>query len=151
MDLDREIAAAAGVGVASLIETEGLDDFRSRESEALRSALDAVPAVIATGGGAVCLEANRRLMRDRAIVVWLTADVAVLVKRLAASHERRPLLGGDAETALRKLASEREPLYREVADVVVDVTSLDRVEVVDAIAAALEGCGESALPEQEDA
>lgn len=138
VDLDREIESSAGADVASLFATEGVDAFRDRESIALRSALEGAPSVIATGGGVVCREANRDLLVSQAIVVWLRAEIGVLVDRLSTSAERRPLLDGDAGSALRELALEREPLYRSVAEVAVDVTDKTRPEVVDAVASEVE-------------
>ena len=121
VDLDRELEQRAGRDAATVFAEDGEEAFRDLESDELRRALDGPPAVIATGGGVVVRPANRQLLRERSRVVWLRADPEELVGRVAGSRQERPLLGGDAATALRRLARERDPLYREVADLVVEV------------------------------
>ena len=131
VDVDRTVEQAAGTTVASLFDELGEDAFRDLEARVLGDALDGSPAVIATGGGAVIRAENRERLGRRATTVWLRADVEVLVERLRRSRERRPLLAGDAATALRRIAGEREPLYREVADLVVDVGSEGPAEIAE--------------------
>ena len=123
VDLDREIEQRAGATAAALFAERGEEEFRDLESEVLRAALDGPPAVIATGGGVVVRPGNRSLLALRSTVVWLRADVESLVARLRGSPQDRPLLAGDPATALRRLARERDPLYEEVADLVVDAAS----------------------------
>src|SRR5262249_55941383 len=120
VDVDREVEASAGASAGEVFADRGEDAFRDLEAAALTDAGDAGPSVIATGGGAVLRPANRALL-GRCRVVWLTAAPDVLVERLARSPQARPLLADDPGSALRRLAGERDPLYREVADLVVDV------------------------------
>jgi shikimate kinase len=131
VDLDRAVEARAGRGVAELFDRLGEAGFRDLEAAELQRVLDGPPAVVATGGGVVLRAANRERLRSQARVVWLRADPADLADRLAGCGEERPLLAGDAAAALRRLAAEREHLYREVADVTVDVTGLGLAELVD--------------------
>lgn len=143
-DLDRVVEARAGADVQDIFADRGEPTFRRLEADALAEALDgdpssAAPVVIATGGGVVLDGSNRELLRRRAVVVWLSSDVEVLIERLAATAEARPLLADGAGTALRRLAAEREPLYREVADLVVDTTDLTAAQAAEAVAVAVEG------------
>jgi shikimate kinase len=124
VDLDLEIGRRAGRTAAELLEEEGEDAFRDAESAELERALRGPAAVIATGGGVVLRPANRERLRRGAAVVWLSGDPDALAARVVHSHQRRPLLGDDPATALRRLAAERDPLYLEVADVVVPVDDL---------------------------
>lgn len=121
IDLDANIAGAAGRSITQIFHDEGEAGFRARETRALRAALtDERGAVVSCGGGVVTVDLNRELLRG-AVTVWLTAPLDVLRGRLARSATKRPLLGGDLGDRLSELAAEREPLYREVATFEVDV------------------------------
>ena len=93
--------------------------------------------MIATGGGVVTTPAATELLAERATVAWLRASPDVLLARLDAHDEDRPLLSGDAAGRLASMVAERAPLYAAVADVVVDVDDLDPSEVAEHIAARL--------------
>jgi len=133
-DSDQMIEARTGRTVREIFANDGEPVFRALEAEALADALvSTTPSVIAAAGGAVLSEANRRLLRAaNAKVVWLRADPAVLVERVqSAGH--RPLLDDDPPAVLRQMADTREPLYREVADVIVTVAGRSPHEVVEAV------------------
>jgi shikimate kinase len=138
VDLDRVIERRRGCTVAEIFDTDGEAAFRRLESDALAEALDGPPVVIATGGGIVLDHGNRALLRAGATVVWLRATPAHLAGRLADTNEARPLLSGDAEFALHRLAEEREALYSEVADLVIDVDGVDPVSVAEEVAGRLQ-------------
>lgn len=141
LDTDRMVERRAGATVAQVFARQGEATFRGMEADALAEALAGRPAVIATGGGIVVDDGNRRLLHERGTVVWLRCDLTTLARRLRHPAESRPLLDGDVESTLRRLASEREALYRDVADVVVDTSALDRSEVPGAVLAALSASG----------
>ena len=121
-DADDFIESGAGKSIADIFVAEGEAGFRDREAAALADLCARSGWVIATGGGAVLREANRRLLKASGFVVWLTAAPETLWERLQAdptTAARRPNLtaaGGRAE--VQALAAAREPLYREVADFV---------------------------------
>jgi shikimate kinase len=131
MDLDREIERRVGRPVAEIFEHDGESAFRVAECDALRDVLAGPPCVLATGGGVVLDAGNRALLRSAATVIWLRATVGELEVRLADTTEARPLLDGDVGFALGRLAAEREALYAEVADVVVDVDGASVDELLD--------------------
>lgn len=114
-DTDQLIVAQAGRPIPAIFAEEGEPAFRDRESAALAEALGSGPQVLATGGGIVLRPENRVLLRARAFVVWLDAPDAVLLARLRAHDEERPLLAVDAEARLTALRAARQPLYAEVA------------------------------------
>ncbi|HEY3484769.1 MAG TPA: shikimate kinase, partial [Ilumatobacteraceae bacterium] len=133
-DSDELIEAATGRTVREIFADDGEDAFRALEQAALLDALALdEPAVIAAAGGVVLRAENRRALCDSdARVVWLVARPETLVERVR-SGGHRPLLDDDPGGTLRRMAIEREPLYREVADAVVSVDHRTVAEVVEAV------------------
>jgi shikimate kinase len=128
-DADAALEQVAGMSIADLIATQGEPAFRDLESTILRQMIESEAGVLATGGGVVLRQANRLFLKARARpVIWLTAPVRVIRERLAAdpnSVTRRPsLTGGRAIDEVADALAIREPLYREVADGMID-TALD--------------------------
>ncbi len=142
-DVDDRVEAGAGKTVADIFATEGEAGVRDRESAALAELCARERCVIATGGGAVMRDANRRHIKARAFVVWLTATPDTLWARIQAdptTAARRPNLtasGGEAE--VRALVAAREPVYRALADFTVAGDALSPEAVADAILAAWTG------------
>ncbi|MDE2406939.1 MAG: shikimate kinase [Xanthomonadaceae bacterium] len=122
LDLDAAIVAKAGISIPALFASEGEAGFRDRETQALADALQGAPAVIATGGGAVLREANRKAMQAAGTVVYLHVSPAEQLRRVSGDGNR-PLLAGDAPAQrLAELQALREPWYREIADLIVDTS-----------------------------
>lgn len=137
LDNDEQVVRNTGRSVPDIMATDGVAAFRAEEKRALRDgATDEGPLVVSAGGGVVLDPDNRKCLRDNGFTVWLRADIGTMVARVG-EGEGRPLLGDDPEAALRRLYPEREPLYAEVADVVVDVDDLTPEQVVDRIVEAL--------------
>ncbi|MEO8525036.1 MAG: shikimate kinase [Caldimonas sp.] len=121
LDCDTMVEARLGEAIAPFFEREGEAAFRDLETLVLAEALGGDDAVVATGGGAVLREANRRLLRERTVCVYLHAHPEALFSRLR-RNTRRPLLRvADPEARLLEMAHERDPLYRECAGVVVEI------------------------------
>jgi len=99
--------------------------------------IDDGPSVISTGGGALLNDGTRELLRDRAISVWLNAEIPVLMRRIRRKSDRPLLAGKDPEETLKKLLSEREPLYAG-ARIVVTSREGPHETVVDSIIDAIE-------------
>jgi shikimate kinase len=139
-DVDELVEAATKLTVREIFETEGEDEFRRLEGVLLHHALNVSErGVIGCGGGIVTQPGQRQLLRDgRGFVVWLRATPEVLAGRLVGVADR-PLLDGDPEGSLRRLAAERAGWYDEVADFVLDVDDLDVGSTVDAIAKVVNG------------
>jgi len=119
-DTDHEIEHRTGVRVAVIFEIEGEPGFRARETQILQSLVALDDIVLATGGGVVLSPANREQLASRGFVVYLRAQPRDLYLRTR--HDRsRPLLQGEDPLAkLAELCRVRDPLYLEVADLVVD-------------------------------
>lgn len=136
VDSDAEIEGLHGRSVRDIFESSGEPAFRKIESELLEQLLASdVAVVLATGGGVVLAERNRRLLKQTRHVVWLRAEVGTLESRLRATKglARRPLLDGDLRQRLEVLSYERGDLYREVATSIIDVDGLDSDQVCDLV------------------
>jgi shikimate kinase len=136
LDSDEQVVANTGRTVPEIFEADGEAAFRAEEKRALTQAAAGEPAVVSVAGGAVLDPENRKLLRDRGTVVWLRAAPATLAERVG-DGAGRPLLGDDPGAALARLYPQREPVYAELADVVVDVDDLAPEQVVERIVDAL--------------
>lgn len=119
-DSDHEIESKTGADIAWIFDLEGEEGFRKRELDTINELSDKQGVVLATGGGSIITPAVRNRLSARGIVVYLQTTIDKQVARTQ-RDKRRPLLqNDDPETVLRNLAKERNPLYEEVADYVVD-------------------------------
>lgn len=130
VDLDEAVSLRLGAAPSEAFARLGEATFREAEEAALKVALPARaggPApVVATGGGAVLREANRKALAESAFVIWLELPPEAAAARLAAIPDglrSRPLLAGDAPARMRKLWEERRPLYEACADARVDASA----------------------------
>lgn len=124
-DSDAEIIARTGLSVPEIFSLRGEPAFRAEERSVLARAIaSCVPSVIAVAGGAVFDPDSRRKIRHGGVVVWLRARPATLAGRVGAGAGR-PLLAGNPAAALARLDEMRRPVYRDLADVVVDVDGPD--------------------------
>jgi shikimate kinase len=130
VDSDAEIERVAGVDIPYIFDQEGEEGFRRREREAVAELCAREPLILATGGGAVLSEENRRQLQANGVVVFLQTSIAQQLQRVG-SGRGRPLLqgGSDMMRKLEELRALREPLYREIADLVL-VTDNKRVAKV---------------------
>lgn len=138
VDADAEIERRAGRRIAAIFERDGEAGFRVLEREVLADLLDCGPCVLATGGGAVLDGLNRQRMRERGFVVHLRAGIETQLRRLEGDRTRPLLAGPDRVAALRAMATQRAPLYHEVADLVIDTDGLDADAVAARIGEALD-------------
>lgn len=117
-DSDREIEKRTGVSISWIFEMEGEAGFREREQRVIEELVELNNIVLATGGGAVLAEENRRTFRKNGIVVYLSASLEQLYRRTAKDKKRPLLQTDDRQQKIRDLVKQRDPLYREVADIV---------------------------------
>jgi shikimate kinase len=129
VDSDQEIEARCGVKIPVIFEIEGEAGFRAREAQALAELTQLEGIVLATGGGVVLAAQNRRLLAERGTVVYLRATPEHLFERVRQDRNRPLLATADPLARLRELHRERDPLYRAVADLVVD-TGRQSVQVL---------------------
>lgn len=120
LDLDREIEARNGVSVATIFEIEGECGFRARESQLLEDARLLTGKVVATGGGIVLRTENRARLVSSGTVIYLHASPKLLFTRLRNDRTRPLIQVADPLAKISELVERRDPLYREVADIVVE-------------------------------
>jgi shikimate kinase len=130
LDLDHELEARCGVRIPTIFEIEGEVGFRKRECQVLDDCTLRPGLVMATGGGAVLAPENRQALRTRGVVVYLRASVDELYRRTSRDRNRPLLATADPRGTLRSLLEMREPLYREVADIVMDTGSISVGQLV---------------------
>jgi len=137
VDSDAEIERRTGVDITYIFEREGEAGFRQREREIIAELTQRKRCLVSTGGGAVIAEANRAVLRERGFVVYLHTSVEEQTERTA-HGQHRPLLANVANPAQRlaELMTFREPLYRGVADAVVNTDRRKVQSVADDVAAA---------------
>jgi shikimate kinase len=141
IDADEEIERLAGKSIASIFAHDGEAAFRDLEARIVAELSARRQTVVALGGGAVLRESNRNAVSAAGPIVWLTASVDTIVKRLAADERsagRRPNLtpsGGRAE--VESVLAERTPVYLSCARLVVDTEDKSAAEVADIIMANL--------------
>jgi shikimate kinase len=150
MDADVEIEVAhAGMTIPEIFATHGEPYFRDGEARVIARLLDGGPAVIATGGGAFMREETRHRIREKAISLWLKADVDVIMKRVRRRADRPLLQTEDPVATVSRLLEAREPVYR-TADLTIASRDVphDRIvdECIDALRARLCGGSPSAQP-----
>ncbi|MDW2994616.1 MAG: shikimate kinase [Alphaproteobacteria bacterium] len=121
VDSDKEIEAAAGCSVVDIFSMYGEEEFRRVEQRVIERLLDTPPAlkVISTGEGAFITPAVRDMVLERALSVWLRADLDLLVKRTNSRDTRPQLLNTDSRKILEQLIAERYGVYAQ-ADITVD-------------------------------
>lgn len=118
-DSDEEIVKAANRSIAEIFERDGEGFFRARETEVLARLLRGAPCILSTGGGAFLSEANRALIQEAGIAVWLRADLDLLWQRVRHKSTRPLLRTANPRETLRLLYEARVPLYSQ-ADITVD-------------------------------
>ncbi len=121
VDCDQEIERRSGANIAWIFDVEGEAGFRHRETQVLDELTNQDDVLVATGGGAVLREENRELLKGRGIVIHLDTNVELLVRRTAKDKKRPLLQNNNPREVLQKIKQDRDPLYREVADVYVFV------------------------------
>lgn len=118
-DSDHEIVARTGASIPLIFEIEGEEGFRKREAAMIDELTQLNDIVLATGGGAVLREENRFNLKQRGVVIYLYASVDQLFERTSRDHNRPLLQTENPRQKLQELMEQRDPLYREVADMVV--------------------------------
>jgi shikimate kinase len=140
VDADPEIEARAGRSISQIFAELGEPAFRDWEEATLRHLAESHPgAILATGGGAVVRPANRRILADHGLVVWLKAEPGELARRLEADHRagavRPSLTGAGTLNEIAQVMEARIAFYAEVADVAIETMGHDPEAIVEQIVA----------------
>jgi shikimate kinase len=119
LDSDKELESRCGADIPWIFDIEGESGFRARETEILAELSTNSGILLATGGGAVTSEKNRQLIRGAGIVVYLSATADQIYQRVRHDFGRPLLQVDNPKVAIEDILKKREPLYREVADLVI--------------------------------
>jgi shikimate kinase len=138
VDADEEIERVAGMTISDIFTKYGEAHFRDRETKVITRLLTEGPQVLATGGGAFMSAETRAAVREHGISIWLRAELPVLMRRVAKRNTRPLLRTDDPEAVMRRLMSERYPVYAE-ADLVVESRDVAHEVIVDEIVTAVAG------------
>lgn len=137
IDADAEIERAAGCAISEIFERDGEDGFRAGERRVVARLLETEPVhVLATGGGAFMDPQTRALIREKAISLWLRADLDVLFDRVSRRSHRPLLKTPDPKATLAALMEKRYPVYAE-ADIIVDSADGPINAMIDKVVAAI--------------
>ena len=132
VDLDAVIEAGEGRPIPEIFAGRGEGYFREREKAALGQVLEGSGQVIALGGGAVVDADNRRLLKERSLLIWLRVSPGTVLSRVGETEDRPLLQGPDRLKRIEELSAQREGIYAE-AHVAVDTDELTEDEVVQRI------------------
>lgn len=132
-DVDEMVAAELGMPIPRIFAQLGEARFRDCETEALARFQSVTPAVMVTGGGIVLRPENVRRLQQVGTVVWLTATLPVLVERLARRSDRPLLQTADPRATIAQLLADRQKFYENAAQVTIDTSELDHLQVAEAI------------------
>lgn len=130
VDSDHEIQERTGVSIPTVFEIEGEPGFRRREAAVVADLMQRDRIVLATGGGAVLEPENRRCISHAMLVAYLCTPPEILFARTRRDRNRPILQVEDPLAKLQSLLSERDPLYREVADLVIDGENCTQAQIV---------------------
>jgi shikimate kinase len=130
IDSDLEIQRRTGVDIPTIFEFEGEQGFRQREQEVIEELTKREAVVVATGGGAVINEQNRRALSTRGIVIYLHCTVEQQYERTHRDKNRPLLQTDDPMAKLKSLMAERDPLYRQTADLLISTEGRNTQAVV---------------------
>jgi shikimate kinase len=120
LDADHVIEERCGVKIPVIFEMEGEAGFRKREAQTIRDVTAEENIILATGGGAVLSTENRKTLRERGTVIYLHANPIELWHRTKGGDGRPLLKNGDPKKILENLYAIRDPLYREIADHIIE-------------------------------
>ncbi|MGR8948188.1 MAG: shikimate kinase AroK [Gammaproteobacteria bacterium] len=132
-DTDEELVERTGASISLIFDVEGEEGFRDREANLLLELTERDNLVLATGGGIVLREQNRRILRERGFVVYLHAPLERLYERTSKDTSRPLLQTGNAREKLREIVEQRGPLYEQTADISVDTDIYSIAQLVNYI------------------
>jgi shikimate kinase len=132
-DSDKAIEESTGVDIPTIFEFEGEEGFRSREQKMIQKLTQLQGIVLATGGGAILREENRKLLKDNGYIVYLQCSVERILERTRRDTQRPLLKTDNPKELLQQLFEQRQPLYLSCADFKIDTGILKSKTVVSQI------------------
>lgn len=141
VDVDAEIRREAGVDIPEIFSAEGEPGFRVREARMIQTLCERPGRVIATGGGCVETLANRTCLTEHCIIIYLRIQPETSWRRVGQSKSRPLLAVADPQATLQQLFARRDPLYREISHLTIDVDKLNTAQVQARIMAEFQPAG----------
>ena len=138
IDSDHALEERCGVKIPTIFEMEGEAGFRKREAQIIEELTQEKDVILATGGGSVLLPENRQALKGRGTVIYLHADPIELWHRTKGGEGRPLLQNGDPKTILGNLYALRDPLYREIADHIIETGKPSVTQLVNTLLMQLE-------------
>jgi shikimate kinase len=129
-DSDKAIEESTGVDIPTIFEFEGEEGFRDREQKMIQQLTKLDGIVLATGGGAILREENRRLLKENGFIVYLQCSVERILERTRRDTQRPLLKADNPKERIEKLFAEREHLYLSCADFTIDTGIMQSKSVV---------------------
>lgn len=130
VDSDHEIEARTGVSIPHIFDVEGEAGFRVREKTIIEELSQRENCILATGGGVVLAEENRKALRSRGFVIYLKSSLESLILRTKNDRNRPLLQQPNPEKIIEKILIEREPFYQDVADLIIETQQIPAYKVV---------------------
>jgi shikimate kinase len=137
VDSDQEIEERTGANIPWIFDVEGEEGFRDREQRVIAELTQRAGILLATGGGAILRPENRLALAGRGIVIYLYTSLEQQIERTGRDRNRPLLQGVDPAETLRNLMAVRDPLYREIADYVIETDGLTARHVAQSISVEL--------------
>lgn len=134
-DSDQDIETSTGASISWIFDKEGEAGFRKREEKALSRLTQKQHIILATGGGAVLSKQNRNVLSQRGTVVYLKATADVLIRRTKKDKNRPLLQTNNPAEVIERLLGEREHLYADVSDVIIETSDISAKEMAKKIIA----------------
>ncbi|MDD5579964.1 MAG: shikimate kinase AroK [Methylobacter sp.] len=129
-DSDKAIEESTGVDIPTIFEFEGEEGFRDREQKMIQQLTQMKGIVLATGGGAILREENRKLLKESGFIVYLQCSVARILERTRRDTQRPLLKTANPRERIETLFAQREPLYLSCADYKIDTGIMQNKAVV---------------------
>ena len=150
-DADTEIETAHRMTIPEIFQNYGEPYFRDGEARVIARILEGRPVVLATGGGAFMREETRNRIRDKAVSIWLKADVDIIMKRVKRRADRPLLQTEDPAATVSRLLEAREPVY-QTADLTIASRDVPHDKIVEECIETLRAhlCGEQSAPPPAD-
>ena len=130
IDSDHLIEERSGVRVPLIFEYEGEEGFRKRETKVLEELIAMKNIILATGGGIILEKSNQKLLVENGLVIYLKADYDLLASRLRSDLTRPLLQGVNIKDRLKNLFMERDPIYKSIADCVIETKNKRATDIV---------------------
>jgi shikimate kinase len=141
-DTDEIIQSHTNKTIREIVEKDGWDAFRAEERAIIKQFPSLAHGIIAAGGGAIMDVGNRKALKQDGVCVWLTADVSTIVERMrndrATTAQRPSLSDSGVEQETEEILETREPIYKEMADCIVDTAGKEIDAVVDEVCSVLD-------------